>query len=71
MRIKLIKIGNSKGVRLPKAVLKECQFQEELELQVYKKTVLLTAVHPKRQEWSDLIRQSVEPGNDFEEDWQW
>ena len=34
MRARLIRIGNSRGVRLPKAVIEEARLGEELELKV-------------------------------------
>jgi len=32
MRTSVVKIGNSKGIRIPKAILTECQIEEEVDL---------------------------------------
>jgi flagellar motor switch protein FliG len=34
MRVPIIDIGNSKGIRIPQAILKQVQFSEEIELDV-------------------------------------
>lgn len=73
MRIKLIKIGNSYGIRLPKAVITECDFKKELNLEVFQKTAVLS--HPKssRQGWreacSDELKDSLKQKET--EIWQW
>ncbi|MCH5434723.1 AbrB/MazE/SpoVT family DNA-binding domain-containing protein, partial [Leptospira interrogans serovar Canicola] len=32
MKASVVKIGNSKGIRIPKAVLEECHIEEEVDL---------------------------------------
>ena len=34
MRVPIVDIGNSKGIRIPQAILKQVQFGEEIELEV-------------------------------------
>ena len=34
MRIPLIKIGNSKGIRIPSALIKKCGFTQEVDIDV-------------------------------------
>ena len=34
MRIPIINIGNSKGIRIPQAILKQVSFSGELELEI-------------------------------------
>lgn len=72
MRVKLTKIGNSWGVRLPKAVLTECGFDKEAELEVRHKMVMLSAVLAPRQNWSDQIENDLvrRPGL-HKGEWQW
>ncbi len=41
MKTSLVKIGNSKGVRLPKAVIEQSQLTDELELEVGDGVVVL------------------------------
>lgn len=72
MRIKLTKIGNSWGVRLPKTVLTECGFDKEAELEVRHKMIMLSPVCAPRMNWSSEIenelvrRPALHKG-----EWQW
>lgn len=72
MKIKLVKIGNSAGVRLPKNVIQECNFQDELDLIVQEKTVLLRASQEDRTAWYELFKEGVRqrPIRDKGE-WEW
>lgn len=48
MKTKVIKIGNSKGVRLSKFVLEEAQIGDEVELKVQNGKVILTPIKQKK-----------------------
>lgn len=72
MRIKLTKIGNSWGVRLPKAVLTDCGFQTEADLEVRRKMVILSPVQEPRAGWenefgAEIERLPITRGGE----WQW
>ena len=41
MRIPIIDIGNSKGIRIPQAVLKQAVFGDEIELEVSEGKIVL------------------------------
>lgn len=73
MLIKLIKIGNSQGIRLPKNVINECGFQSEINLTIDKKRVILTAKHQERWGWRERIQlndiQSMHQS--WEREWKW
>ena len=55
MKISVIPIGNSRGVRLPKAVLDECKFTDAAELTVEDGRVVLTPVHAPRAGWAEAF----------------
>ena len=42
MRAKIVAIGNSKGIRLPKALLEQYRFQEEVELYAKKDCLVIS-----------------------------
>lgn len=72
MRIKLTKIGNSQGVRIPKAILTDCGFETEAELEVRHKMIILSPIKEPRAGWLN------EMGNELEQkplmrggEWQW
>ena len=71
MLVKLTKIGNSYGIRLPKNVIKECAFQEEINLAVEQKRVILTAVNQERSDWPEKIRPSIIENGIWENEWLW
>ena len=47
MRGKLVRIGNSRGVRIPKAMIEEAQLTEEVELRVIDGEIRISAVEPE------------------------
>lgn len=74
MRTKLIAIGNSKGVRLPKAIVEQCNFGADIEMEVIEEGLLLRPRKRRpRQGWSEAIRAEIERGgelNDLDPDWE-
>jgi antitoxin MazE len=64
MRTKLVPIGNSKGVRLPKAVLQQCSLRDEVELEVKDKQVILRAVGRPRAGWDAAFARMARRGDD-------
>jgi len=72
MRVKLIQIGNSVGVRLPKNVVQDCGFETEIEMNVQDKSVILTAPHDDRTAWNELFQESVAQKPVQEKgEWEW
>jgi antitoxin MazE len=83
MRTKLVRIGNSRGVRLPKPILEAVGIGDEVDLTVEKDRVVLTrpakhpregwaesidAIGPDEEDWSDWQNM---PCEGLEEDWTW
>ncbi len=72
MKIKLIKIGNSMGVRLPQSVIKECQFENELELHIRQGSVVLLPVVKNRYGWKELMQSELNKHPiKAEGEWEW
>ena len=59
MKTKLVKIGNSYGVRLPKTVIENCGFVDGLELSIKGKSVVLTADKQPREGWYESIEEEI------------
>ena len=85
MRTKLVRIGNSRGVRLPKPILAASGISDEVDLKVEDGCIVLTRPkrHP-REGWAEDARRMVANGDDedwsdrdnmsseaLEEDWDW
>lgn len=49
MKTKIIQIGNSKGIRIPKSVLDQCNFSEDVRIEVQnKKLVVYSEKKPRK-----------------------
>jgi len=64
MKTRLVKIGNSRGVRLPATVIEACGFGEELEMRVEKGAVVIEPAHSAREGWDQAFRAMSEAGDD-------
>lgn len=65
MIVSLIPIGNSKGIRLPKTVLKDCQIENQLELKVENQEIILKPVKKKvREGWKAAFSKMHRQGDD-------
>ena len=82
MKTRLVQIGNSKGVRLPKTVLAEAQLQDEVELQAEPGRIVIRSAKRPRDGWAEAARRMRERGDDRlldaptatrfdEEEWKW
>jgi antitoxin component of MazEF toxin-antitoxin module len=66
MQTRLIRIGNSYGIRLPKSVIKQLNLDKSnLEIMVKDEGILITAVPdvPPLDEWDQLFKKARK--NDF------
>ena len=64
MKAHLVQIGNSKGVRLPKAVLEEAQLGDEVDLKAEPGCIVIRAVRKTRAGWAEAARQMNARGDD-------
>ena len=65
MKTRIVKIGNSRGVRLPKPLIEEAGLGEEVELRVVESGLLIERTLPTRAGWSvaaALLRARGEGG---------
>jgi antitoxin MazE len=81
MKARLVRIGNSRGVRLPKAVIDQVGLDDEVELSVEDNRVVITASSPPRSGWAEAARRlgaessgllnPASPTRFDEDEWQW
>jgi len=65
MQVNVVKIGNSRGIRIPKKVLDQCHVEGVLELTVNDDDIVLTPVRRKpREGWTKAARICHELGDD-------
>ena len=72
MKISLIRIGNSQGIRIPSSIIKQCGFEQELDLSVKNKAMIVTASETVRKDWETAAQKENEQ-NPFNEkgEWEW
>ena len=80
MKSSLIKIGNSKGIRINSSILKECELEGEVEIKVVDKKIIIEAVKEPRADWNKSFKDIhennednllISDGNAFDKDWEW
>jgi len=64
MKIKLISIGNSKGIRIPSSVIKQCGLGSEFEMRVENGVIMLAPVRSVRAGWSAAFEKMATAGDD-------
>ena len=63
-RAHIVRIGNSRGIRLPKAVLEECQFGDAVELSVEAGALVVRPLRLPRDGWDQAFKAMAEIGDD-------
>lgn len=65
MKTKLVSIGNSKGIRIPMAILKQFNIENEVDLEVKKETIVIKPIKTKpREGWENAFRLMHERKDD-------
>ena len=79
---RIVRIGNSRGIRVPKALLDLADLPEEVELEAEAGRLVVTAVRATRAGWAEAARQMRAAGDDLlldqppanafdDEKWEW
>jgi antitoxin MazE len=83
MKADLVRIGNSRGIRIPKPLIEECGFRETVELRVENNCLVISREHGPRQDWEAAFQAAGSSASDellldggianaFDaEEWQW
>ena len=64
MKARLVRIGNSRGVRLPKPLIEEARLKEEVQLRVRDGAVIITSLSRPRSGWAEAARQAGNQDHD-------
>jgi antitoxin MazE len=64
MEIPVITIGNSKGIRLPKAILDQYDIKESIEIILEKGRIILKPTSTPRKGWEKAFKLMSENGDD-------
>jgi antitoxin MazE len=82
LRAKIIKIGNSRGIRIPRVLLEQAGLVDEVELIVQENQLIIQPARIARQDWGEQFARMAERGDDRlldeptptqfdEEEWVW
>ena len=61
---RIIRIGNSRGIRRPKLILEECRLTDTVELDVTDGQLIVHPAKRPREGWEDSFRLMAESGDD-------
>ena len=82
MKARLIQIGNSRGVRLPKPLIEEAKLNDEIDIHVREGAIIITPTMKRRSGWAeaakllhdrkgDQLLDPPSPTHFDENEWQW
>ena len=64
MKASIIRIGNSRGIRIPKPVFEQCGFKEEVEMRVQDNQLVICAPCKPRAGWVEAFQSMTGHGDD-------
>ena len=84
VKTRIVRIGNSQGVRIPKLLLDQMNLGEDVELTVEENQIVIRPALPTRHRWEEAFRAMADVGDDKmldgdsleatkwdEEEWEW
>lgn len=85
MKTKVIKIGNSRGVRIPRHMLEQSGLKGEVEIEVKDKKIILKSTSKMREDWDSAFQEMSRNNDDIlldkdylknitswdKEEWEW
>ena len=84
VKTRIIKIGNSQGIRIPKLLLEQLDLTYEVELEVQENALVIRPYHHPRHGWEEQFKAMAERGDDQlidgdlpgltewdEDEWEW
>jgi len=82
MKTRLVRIGNSRGVRLPKLLIAQAGLTDEVELRAKDGAIVIERTSGPRAGWSKAAREMLERNEDLlldrpvsthfdEKEWEW
>lgn len=63
-KTRIVKIGNSQGVRIPKLLLDQTTLGEQVELEVQEGQIVIREARALRADWDEQFSQMAERGDD-------
>lgn len=64
MKTRIIRIGNSQGIRIPKPLLEQSGLGEEVELEVQPNQIIIRSASRPRRGWAEAFQAMAAQGDD-------
>jgi len=64
MKANIVRIGNSKGIRLPKPVLEQCGLEESVEIEIEGNRLVIRPVRRPRSAWGKAFLKMAQHKDD-------
>ena len=64
MKTRIVRIGNSRGVRIPKLMLEEAGLEDEVEIEVSAEGIRIRPTRTAREGWAVAAAELAERGGD-------
>jgi len=65
MRTKVVKIGNSRGIRIPKSLIDESGLKNEVELEISEGQIIVKPVSKNRESWDEEFKKMAKNKDDI------
>jgi len=69
MKVSVIKIGNSRGIRIPQTILKQAGLSDDAELRVVDDKIIIERAKRTREGWTSAAEDCHRNNEDKLEDW--
>ncbi|MBL7050099.1 MAG: AbrB/MazE/SpoVT family DNA-binding domain-containing protein [Nitrospira sp.] len=64
MKTKIVRIGNSQGIRIPKVVLDQCHIYDDVEMETKEDCIIIKSSHAARDGWAAAFQKMHENMDD-------
>jgi antitoxin MazE len=64
MKTKIVKIGNSRGIRIPKPLIEQTGIDEDVVISVKGNALVITPAHPPRTGWAEAFARMASKADD-------
>ena len=64
VKTRIVKIGNSRGLRIPKTILEQLNLKNEVELEIQKNKLVIRPAVTSRQNWEEQFNVMAQRGDD-------
>jgi antitoxin MazE len=83
IKTRIVRIGNSQGIRIPKLLLDQTNFGKEVELELQENCIVIRSLQSSRHGWEEQFKMMAKQGDDRlldagvqlsswdENDWEW